>query len=90
MHLVSMLAWEGFGQYMLRWILCARWQGMVSSTLVEMHFVSPLAWDVSGQHRLRYIFVLAGMEWVWSTHAETLFVFSVAVLSDIEGFGQHD
>jgi hypothetical protein len=64
-YFVSLQSWEGFGQQMMRFILCPRWYDMsmvntccirgVWSTYVEIYFVSLLACEVYRQHMLRGI-----------------------------------
>ena len=81
----SSLAREGFGQHMLRFILCLVGMGKVCSTHVEICLVPLLACAGFSEHMLRCIFGLAGMCWVWSTHVEMHFVYSVLCV----GFVQH-
>ena len=53
-HFMSSLAWEGFGEHVLRCILCPRFLGigLINSSWdtrfdhVEMYFKSSLAWDM--------------------------------------------
>jgi hypothetical protein len=46
---------KGFGQHMLRFILCSRWLGGIWSTHVENYFVCQLALNGFGHHMFRFI-----------------------------------
>ena len=81
-----MLAWEGFGQQKLSYILClvlvitnrdsfGVFAGMGSQHKLScISFFFSLSRDWFAQCKFRYIFVLAGMEAVWSTCVEINFV----------------
>ena len=92
---MSFLACDGFGQHMLRCILCIRWHGNCLCNTCCDDFLSSLAFhmfafrgkfcDIDAQQMLWFIYVLAGMGWVWSTHVEIYFISFLAR----EEFGQH-
>jgi hypothetical protein len=78
MHLVSSLAWEGFGRHMLSCVMFSlACVGLVN--IIYMHFVCSLAWDWFDQPTFRWILstswrrmgffntycFLASMEGVW-------------------------
>jgi hypothetical protein len=54
-NFVYLLAWEGFNQHVLRYILFLAGMGGVRSTRVEILFLSVLACDGFGEHMLRCI-----------------------------------
>ena len=86
MHFVSSLAWERFGEHMLRCILFSSWhaRGLVNARLGTFYVLAVMS-GVWSTHVEMHLSVLDGMWEVRSSHAEMYFVTSLAW----EGFGQH-
>ena len=76
MHFVSSLSWEGFGQHMLKYILCSRWQGtcLVNTSSDIFSVLAGMEWT---NVEILFVFSLA-RSCVWLTQAERYFLSSLA------------